>query len=336
MDRQAFLEQHIDLSATTAIEIGALDHPILEPGTAAVSYLDHLDTPGLRAKYRNDPAVDKARIVEVAHVWNGGPMSAAVPADQPVDLLVASHVFEHIPDPVGWLLDARRLLRDHGRILLVLPDRRFTFDLKRRDTALSDWIGWHLRKLEKPGPDQVFDHFAGACTVPAARAWHGVDAAEFKPMYEPRVAYDLAASVAAGGDYVDVHCSVFTPYRFVALCLELLKLGLFPYRIAAFRPTEPNDIEFGVLLQAADRPAVGPGQAELQEIGRAAGYQGAFGAGRFRVALDADPELLSRYEAGAAEARAAASEKWREWAADFPDLDPALHHDRPRAGDPRL
>ena len=336
MDRQGFLARHVGLSGLAAIEIGALDHPVLAPGAAGVGYLDHLDTPGLRAKYRNDPAVDKERIVEVSHVWSGGPMSSAVPAGLRVDLLVASHVFEHIPDPVGWLLDARRLLRDDGRIFLVLPDRRFTFDLKRRDTALTDWLGWHLRRLDRPAPDQVFDHFAGVCAVSTSRAWGGADEAEFPAMQDARVAHDLAVSVAAGGDYLDVHCSVFTPFHFVALCRALSRLGLFPYRIEAFAPTEPNDIEFAALLQAAERPAVGPGQVDLQAIARAAGYRGEFGGGRLRAALDADPALRGRYEAAVAAARAEAAAQWDARLADFPALDPALHHDRPRQGDPRL
>ncbi len=182
----------------------------------------------------------------------------------------------------------------------------------------------------------MFDHFAGVRTVSTSRAWGGADDAEFKTMQDVQVAYDLAVSVAAGGDYLDVHCSVFTPFHFVALCRDLSQLGLFPFRIEAFGPTEPNDIEFAVLLRAADRPPVGPDQTALRAIARSVGYEGEFGGGRLRVALDADPALLERYEAAIATARAEAEIGWAARQTDFPVLDPALHHDRPRPGDPRL
>lgn len=338
MDRLAFLAEHVDLPHAVALEIGALDRPVLKPGSADVRYLDHLTTDGLREKYRNDPAVNKARLVDVRYVWEGGPMSSAVPDGQRFDVVVASHVFEHIPDPVGWLLDARNLLRDDGRIFLVLPDRRFTFDLKRRDSTLTDWIGWHLRCLRKPSPDQVFDHFAQACHVPAHLAWRGVEADGFQAMYETAVAYDVARSSAEEDRYVDVHCSVFTPYRFVGLCRELDRLNLFPYRIAGFQPTPPNGIEFFVLLQAGgDTSTPVIDRERQQQLARRAGYSGAFGGGLFQRALDADPALKDRYESLRAEERAVVEARWAEQAAHrFPALDPALHHDRPRPGDPQV
>lgn len=338
MDRIGFLRQHVDLAAASVLEIGALDRPVVTPDVADVRYLDHLDTPGLKAKYGADPAVRKDRIVDVGYVWNGGPMSAAIGDGRRFDLVVASHVFEHLADPVGWLLDARNLLADDGRIFLVLPDRRFTFDIKRSDSTLTDWVGWHLRKLQKPSPDQVFDHFAQVCTVPADRAWRGAADAEFKAMYETRVAYDLAASVAAEDRYVDVHCSVFTPHRFVGLCRELGRLNLFPYRIGAFRPTQADDIEFFVLLQAYDdRSVPAIDQAKLQALARQAGYTGAFGGGLFRQAQDADAALKRRFEALVAEVRAEVEANWAAQAASrFPEVDPALHHERPRPGDRRL
>lgn len=334
MDRLAFLVGHMDWTAAAALEIGALDRPVLAPGSTDVRYLDHLGTEDLRGKYRNDPAVDTDALVAVDYVWQGGPMSSAVADGRRFDLLVASHVFEHIADPVSWLLDARKLLRDDGRIFLVLPDRRFTFDIKRRDTTLSDWVGWRLRRLSKPSPDQVFDHFAHASAVPAERAWRGEDESGFAPMYAIGVAYDHARSVAEGDRYVDVHCSVFTPHRFVGLCRQLHSLDLFPYRIEAFRPTQANGIEFMVLLQAtSDSPAPIIDRARLQDIGRQAGYAGPFRDGLFRLALDRDPGLKARYDTAMAAAQAAEAARVDGDAGRFPQLDPVIHHDRPRPGD---
>lgn len=115
MDRLVFLAGHLDWAAATVLEIGALDRPVMKPGSADLRYLDHLVTEDLRGKYRNDPAVDTDALVEVDYAWQDGPMSSAVPDGLRFDLLIASHVFEHIADPVNWLLEARKLLRDDGR-----------------------------------------------------------------------------------------------------------------------------------------------------------------------------------------------------------------------------
>lgn len=338
LDRLGFLREHVDLASASVLEIGALDRPVVSSGAAEVRYLDHLDTPGLKAKYGPDPAVDKDRIVDVRYVWNGGPVSAAVDDGRRFDVIVASHVFEHLCDPVGWLQDIRGLLADGGRIFLVLPDRRFTFDIARDDTTLSDWVGWHLRKLRKPAPDQVFDHFSLVRAVSAERVWRGAPAGEFETMYELRVAYDLAASVAADDRYVDVHCSVFTPYGFVALCRGLGRLNLLPFTIEAFRPTRADQIEFFALLQVCDDAAVpGIDQKASQALARQAGYAGAFGGGLFAQARAADPALGERYEKLVAAARAEAEAAWAARAAGrFPEVDPALHHAPPRPGDRRL
>lgn len=93
----------IDLAKAHCIEIGALCRPIVPPDTARVFYVDHLDTAGLREKYRNDPNVDIDNIVHVGGVWGGNTLAEAAAPVVPADFIVASHVIEHVPDLIGWL-----------------------------------------------------------------------------------------------------------------------------------------------------------------------------------------------------------------------------------------
>jgi SAM-dependent methyltransferase len=64
---------------------------------------------------------------------------AGVP-DHAYDALLASHVIEHLADPLGALGEWQRVLRPNGHILLVVPHREGTFDHRRPVTSVE-----HLR-----------------------------------------------------------------------------------------------------------------------------------------------------------------------------------------------
>jgi SAM-dependent methyltransferase len=66
-------------------------------------------------------------------------------ADGAFDFVLASHVIEHIPDPIRALEEWRRVARLY--IFLVVPHRDRTFDRNRPLTPLSELIGRHARRL---------------------------------------------------------------------------------------------------------------------------------------------------------------------------------------------
>jgi hypothetical protein len=53
------------------------------------------------------------------------------------DFVVASHVLEHLANPLRVIDDCHRVLRPGGTLLILLPDRRRTFDKDRRPTPLE-------------------------------------------------------------------------------------------------------------------------------------------------------------------------------------------------------
>jgi SAM-dependent methyltransferase len=57
--------------------------------------------------------------------------------DKKYDVVLASHVLEHIANPLKALRHWRAALRPGGRLLLVLPDRRHCFDHRRPVTPAS-------------------------------------------------------------------------------------------------------------------------------------------------------------------------------------------------------
>jgi SAM-dependent methyltransferase len=64
-------------------------------------------------------------------------------ADMSQDFVIASHVLEHLVDPLAHLAEIHRVLRPGGIALILLPDRRLTFDRDRPPTSLEHLIAEH-------------------------------------------------------------------------------------------------------------------------------------------------------------------------------------------------
>jgi SAM-dependent methyltransferase len=60
-----------------------------------------------------------------------------VVADATYDFVVASHVLEHIANPLRALQEWKRVLKPGGALLILVPDRRSTFDHRRPFTAFE-------------------------------------------------------------------------------------------------------------------------------------------------------------------------------------------------------
>ncbi len=57
-----------------------------------------------------------------------------------MDFVVASHIIEHMPNPLGLLEGIHRVLRPGAVLVLLVPDRRRTFDRGRPPTSLEHVI----------------------------------------------------------------------------------------------------------------------------------------------------------------------------------------------------
>ena len=60
--------------------------------------------------------------------------------DNQFDFLLSSHSLEHIANPIKALNHWRRVLKESGRLVLILPDSSVTFDRKRPITKLEHLI----------------------------------------------------------------------------------------------------------------------------------------------------------------------------------------------------
>jgi hypothetical protein len=151
-----------DVAPLRGAEFGPLSRPLVKRDASEIYYIDYCSADELRQKYAAVPDAHPDRIEEVDFVWAGGPLAPILGDKAPLDYIVASHVIEHVPDLVGWLKTMSSALKVGGRLLLIVPDKRFTFDIHRRVSSLEEISLAYQEQRRIPGLRLVMDHFANA------------------------------------------------------------------------------------------------------------------------------------------------------------------------------
>jgi SAM-dependent methyltransferase len=252
MSRREIALQCIDISKGRGLELGPLHSPVVSKEEARISYVDHMSTEGLKQKYKGHtfPLED---IVPVDYVLKNSLKDTL--RGKKFDYVVASHVIEHIPDIVRWLSDVASILKDDGILSLVIPDMRFTFDILRNESRPADVIGAYLDQQTRVSSAAMYDFTSEVRrNIVAADVWKNPYADySKKPKNSLKEVYDTCLENLKPDIYVDSHCFVFTPYSFFNIVRVLIKYDLFDYKIAYFKDTPENQLEFYVSLRKVKR-----------------------------------------------------------------------------------
>ena len=133
------------------VEIWALMNPFPhDKKQATVRYSDYKSTKDLIEAY---PALSGFDLVDVEYVCPADDLHS-IPTDSQ-DFLIASHVFEHLPNPIGWLMEFYRVCKNEGIIYLTVPEKTRTGDKFRTRTPLSHMID----DYKSPSSERDLEHF---------------------------------------------------------------------------------------------------------------------------------------------------------------------------------
>lgn len=243
------------------LEIAPYFNPLIDKGTYDVRYVDCIDNDAIARKAAKNPGATGREVPRIDWVWTPGkPLRSCIPADVEFDYAVATHVMEHVPDPIGWLNQIFAVMRTGGVLALALPDRRFTMDYYRHETSLGEVLGNWLLAPATPTSTQIIDFVAQSFYD------HRTNGQRFdtsKPFTEaPRHDSDisalrLAAKAMRSGDYLDAHCTVWTPSSFADAMRRVVDLRIINALISEPIEMHPAGLdEFIVHMIKLGEPAL--------------------------------------------------------------------------------
>lgn len=212
------------------LEIGAFHSPIPVGEDARVTYVDLLP-PEIQQRYFPEVPED-VPVVTPDLVLPADDLHSI--AEGALDFVLASHLLEHIANPVGALVEWHRVLRTGGFLYLVLPDMRHTFDRDRVRTTLD-----HLvldAQQDRAHPDRL------ARDAEHYREWAGI----VNSLDDPGQRDFWAGHLVKIQYPIHFHC--WQPEDIRDLFHEIDKIGMAHFRICG-EAVMKGGYEFVFLLQ---------------------------------------------------------------------------------------
>jgi SAM-dependent methyltransferase len=112
------------------IEVGALHSPLQVPAHVRVQYVDIKMPEELQRFYVGVTGIKVPDILA-----DGETLTGIDNASQ--DFVIANHFIEHCQNPIGTIENFLRVLKPSGILYLAIPDKRFTFDVRRPVTTFE-------------------------------------------------------------------------------------------------------------------------------------------------------------------------------------------------------
>ena len=245
VQRRAFLYDHYQGDLRSALEIGALNTPTIRPGECETAFMDWFSTDELRSLNFDNPKVEVEDLVWVDHVVKSRNFADAI--GYQVDLLIANHVLEHVPDPIHWLGQASQCVNPDGRLFLCVPDRRYTYDYFRRESDAVDLVEANLEAPDRATAADIARHLYYWTDITHMEIWETGAPLRFKPQMTFDEALERATLMAE--TYSGIHVWVFTSQTFLRTFKALRDSGHIDWEIEAFEDVQPGQNEMRMLLR---------------------------------------------------------------------------------------
>lgn len=228
------------------LEVGPLNNPFFHKNEFNVYYADIKSTEGVHKRYSG---FDDEHIVDIDYVIEDSYENTFKDVMK-FDYVFLSHVLEHIPNPINFLLDVSTILEKNGKICFLLPDKNYTIDYYRENSSFADWYDMYIRGEEFNTPRLVLDNRLDRFTETVPSIFWNNNISKYP---EPNVTkcLDLYFDFINNFDKnnFDDHYWVFTDNSFLRILENAFKLNILPYKLVAYYPTAYNTNTFGLVLE---------------------------------------------------------------------------------------
>lgn len=225
--RRAFVTGHLPVHRR-GLEIAPYFNPMVDRSAHDVFYVDCIDNDEIERKAAGNPGAVGRELPRIDAVWTPGRRLKECLSKRTFAYAVASHVMEHVPNPLGWLHEILECVEVGGRVAIVLPVRTKTMDFYRQNTTFGQVVGWSIEKPTRPTPSQVMDFLSQAFFHQGEPVVDGQMPGfdEASRHYTDRQALGFATHVWKRQHYLDVHCTTWTPESFSEVFRRLREVGL--------------------------------------------------------------------------------------------------------------
>ena len=214
------------------LEIGPSHSPVLPRRMGyRTDILDHADAQTLRAKY-SALGQDVSQIEDVDFVWTGQDLADL--CQKRYSAIFASHVIEHVTDFLGTLKQFKKILADNGSIILIVPDKLYSFDLLQPLTDSAKVIADHHVGRSTHTFEAFFREINQVVSVSdeiTSLTW-GKHATCWRMKGSWNDFFTGALTNATSSAYIDAHEYYFTPSSFRQIILDLQYFSLIDLDIS--------------------------------------------------------------------------------------------------------
>jgi SAM-dependent methyltransferase len=244
MDRKEEILKHAT-KVNLGLEIAPYHSPIApkKDGWNCLT-LDVFETEKLRALAKDDPSTHVQNninnIEDVDIVSTATEIREAIGKINKLgqfDYICSSHNFEHLPNPLKFLIECGEVLKLNGYLSMAIPNKRYTFDYARPLSSTKDFFRFYFEKNDRPDPYILFEYEA-----------QFVSMENNVPKYTKSIknAYENLKNNLIRDIYIDAHVTVYTPESFIQIINDLMILKIIPF---AIEDIKISGIEFIVHLK---------------------------------------------------------------------------------------
>jgi SAM-dependent methyltransferase len=245
--------------AGEGLEIAPYFDPFLSKSEHNVLYTDYIDNDEIRKKADENPSLKTQAIPEIDFVWvPGRPLKECAPEGKLFDYVVASHVMEHVPNPVGWLNELLSVTKVGGKVLLFLPDRRTNSDYRRSLTSFAQLYEWWLLQPGVPTPGQIADFMGESIDAGGWNFLEGPPPAIKRP-YSDSELVNTTIFYRRNYGYIDIHASVWEPDQCRVAFERFAASGIL--NVSVSNPLS-DPLEFAIVLTKLGEPQIMPPPAD--------------------------------------------------------------------------